>query len=426
MEGKKAHLNSNWQTFFLLVKGNIGPGCLALPYSFSMLGTHGSLYFLLIVAVLCIVNMWLLVECKRKVPGAKTYGELGLYAFGRKGEIVIEVFLTVSQLSICCVYFSFISNGIAPLLGLSNRLLTMLLMLPISLISQYRHMRELAPLSIIASVLLVCALSIIGFVCIQKLTLQNEPAEIPIFESSKIILFLVSTVYAFEGIGIILPIECSMQHPSHFTYILAVSMSIVTCIYIAFGEVVIMSFGYIEDAGITRYLVTVGSVPVALAAVISVLVSTAVLLSYPLQLYPALQVLEIYFDLAEEEEEEKEDHEVSHVSPFVPPVAHYDNCAQKYIHQFFNKMRNTLVFFNVLKKNAGSDDIYDSPEYKRRRKPTRVRICMYDYQIILQFCFVHILLTMYVCVLFIYTVCITFRYFRTRPASYWRILFLLK
>lgn len=190
MMDKKPILNSNWQTFFLLVKGNIGPGCLALPYSFSMLGISGSLRFLSIVAIFCIANMWLLVECKRKVPGAKTYGELGLYAFGRRGEVVIEVFLTVSQLSICCVYLAFISNGIAPLVGLSNSCVTVLLILPVGFISQYRHMRELAPLSIMASALLVCALSIIGFVCIKKLSLYGEPPNMPVFESSKIILFL--------------------------------------------------------------------------------------------------------------------------------------------------------------------------------------------------------------------------------------------
>jgi hypothetical protein len=155
-----------------------------------MLGTHGSLPFLLIVAFLCIGNMWLLVECKRKVPGVKTYGEVGLYALGRRGEVIIEVFLTLSQFSICCVYISFISNGIAPLLGLSGIAVIGLLLFPISYISLYRHMRDLAPLSIIASALLMCALLIIGFVCVEKLSHHGIPNNMPVFESSKVILFL--------------------------------------------------------------------------------------------------------------------------------------------------------------------------------------------------------------------------------------------
>ena len=365
----KTVLNSNWQTFFLLVKGNIGPGCLALPYSFSMLGATDSLRFLLVVAVLCITNMWLLVACKQKVPGVKTYGELGWYAFGRKGEVVIEVFLTVSQLSICCVYISFISNGIAPLVGVSNRAVIILLIAPMGIISQYRHMRELAPLSIVASVLLVCALCIIGFICVHNLGHNGQPDNMPMFDSSKVVLFLVSTVYAFEGIGIILPIEGAMQQPDQFVPILAVSMTLVTVIYILFGEIVIMSFGYIEDAGITRYLVTVGSVPTAVAGIVSVLVSTAVLLSYPLQLYPALQVIEIYFSLDSDEST------AQHLSQSPHNGGQGDSgCIQKYITPFFNKMYSTLVFFNILKEN--NDPlvvIYSSPEYKRKRKPTRVQ-----------------------------------------------------
>lgn len=359
--------NSNWQTFFLLVKGNIGPGCLALPYSFSMLGARGSFQFLLIVAFLCITNMWLLVACKRKVPGVKTYGELGLYAFGRKGEVLIEVFLSLSQVSICCVYISFIANGIAPLFGVSNRVIILFLIFPIGIISQYRHMRDLAPLSIVASALLVCALSIIGFVCIRNLDLHGQPQDMPEFDSSKIILFLVSTVYAFEGIGIILPIEGAMLHPNYFTSILAVAMAIVTMIYISFGELVISSFGYIEDAGITRYLVDVGSVPMTLSAIISALVSTAVLLSYPLQLYPALQVIEIYFNLDVDETND-------HLCPS-PQTSSSDEsskgCTQRYITPFCNKMYSTLVFFRIL-KDCKSVVIYESPEFKRKRKPTKV------------------------------------------------------
>ena len=361
--------NSNWKTFFLLVKGNIGPGCLALPFTFSMLGSRGSLPFLLLVAILCIGNMWLLVECKKKVPGAKTYGELGLCAFGRKGEVLIETFLTMSQLSICCVYFSFIANGIAPLIGFSSQFVIILLIVPIGLLSQYRHMRDLAPLSIIASVLLIFALTIIGFVCVHKLDTQGVPQIMPQFDSTKIVLFLVSAVYAFEGIGIILPIECAMEKPTHFPYILCVSMTIVTMIYIAFGEIVMLSFGPISDAGITKYLVTVGSVPSSLASVICVLVSTAVLLSYPLQLYPALQVLEIYFGLAFDENNLSNSFSNDN-SQSSESQRNEQSCTHKTWTSCSINMRKILSYLNIMKCSQTVD--YTSPEYKRKRKPMQV------------------------------------------------------
>jgi hypothetical protein len=101
---------SNWQTYILLVKGNIGPGCLALPFCFSMLGPYVSLSFVLFIGFFCVYNMWVLVKCKRKIPGIKTYGELASATLGRYGETIVEFFLALMQLSICCVYFSFIGR----------------------------------------------------------------------------------------------------------------------------------------------------------------------------------------------------------------------------------------------------------------------------------------------------------------------------
>ena len=99
---------STLQTYVLLVKGNIGPGCLALPFVFSMLGVVYSLPVLFVVGFFCVYNMWLVVECKKCFEDVKTYGELGLAAFGRSGEVLVEILLSMMQLSICCVYYTFL------------------------------------------------------------------------------------------------------------------------------------------------------------------------------------------------------------------------------------------------------------------------------------------------------------------------------
>jgi amino acid permease len=73
-----------------------------------MLGPYVSLGFVLFIGFFCVYNMWVLVRCKRKIPGVKTYGELASATLGHRGETMVEFFLALMQLSICCVYFSFI------------------------------------------------------------------------------------------------------------------------------------------------------------------------------------------------------------------------------------------------------------------------------------------------------------------------------
>ena len=107
---------NDFQTYILLVKGNIGPGCLALPYCFSMLGPFASFSLTLFIGFFCVYNMWILVKCKRTITGVKTYGELASATLGSWGEWIVEFFLALMQLSICCVYFSFIGLFISYLL----------------------------------------------------------------------------------------------------------------------------------------------------------------------------------------------------------------------------------------------------------------------------------------------------------------------
>ena len=70
----KSNQTTNLETYLHLVKGNVGTGCLALPYCFSLLGPSWSILGLSITGFVCVYNMWLIVDCKRRLPGAITYG----------------------------------------------------------------------------------------------------------------------------------------------------------------------------------------------------------------------------------------------------------------------------------------------------------------------------------------------------------------
>ena len=245
---------TNMQTILHLIKGNIGPGCLALPFCFSLLGPIYSLPTILLIAITCIYNMWLLVECKRRLHGPRTYGELALAVYGKNGQCFVESCLCFMQLSICCVYISFISNNILSIVCNSSnettsnnnnnsycsitqlRIIMCVLVIPIViLIINLRTIRSLTVLSFISFILVSIGMcTIIGF-CIT-IMLYNDNHSISNIHtnttntpsSNHFWLFISAGVYAFEGIGIILPIENAMQYPRAFTRCFTIAMIIVS------------------------------------------------------------------------------------------------------------------------------------------------------------------------------------------------------
>eukprot|EP00241_Pyramimonas_parkeae_P008020 CAMPEP_0114262862 /NCGR_PEP_ID=MMETSP0058-20121206/22090_1 /TAXON_ID=36894 /ORGANISM="Pyramimonas parkeae, CCMP726" /LENGTH=155 /DNA_ID=CAMNT_0001378879 /DNA_START=46 /DNA_END=510 /DNA_ORIENTATION=+ len=61
-----------WQAYIHVVKGNVGPGCLSMPYTFSEGGIIPSCLILIVFAPACIYCMNLLVAAKHKILATRT------------------------------------------------------------------------------------------------------------------------------------------------------------------------------------------------------------------------------------------------------------------------------------------------------------------------------------------------------------------
>merc|ERR1711973_498275 len=97
-------------------------------------------------------------------------------------------------------------------------------------------------------------------------------------------LFFGTAVYAFEGIGVVLPIENQMKNKSELrgpVGVLNTSMVIVTCLYIA-----VAFFGYLKYGEDVLGSITL-NLPVEqwLAQAIIIAFSLAIFFSYGLQFY---------------------------------------------------------------------------------------------------------------------------------------------
>lgn len=111
------------------------------------------------------------------------------------------------------------------------------LTVPLILLNWIRNLKHLAPVSIVSNVLQMSSIVVVFYYIFR----DGLPpvTERPAFGSwGGLPLFFGTTVFTFEGIALVLPLQKEMKKPRDFeglTGILNTGMVIVTCIYIAMG-----------------------------------------------------------------------------------------------------------------------------------------------------------------------------------------------
>ena len=101
-----------------MFKGSIGPGCLSLPFAVSTVGLWVAPGAMAVLMFCCVYNMFLMVKVKHELTArpatsfVQTYGDIGHVTFGPQGRRIVEIFVTLQQLGICTVYFSFASTNV--------------------------------------------------------------------------------------------------------------------------------------------------------------------------------------------------------------------------------------------------------------------------------------------------------------------------
>jgi proton-coupled amino acid transporter len=111
---------------------------------------------------------------------------------------------------------------------------------------------------------------------------------VQLFNPSAFTLTIGSAIFTFEGIGLILPIQSSMKKPEHFSGLLYVVMLLITIIFTSVGALCYATFG--EQTKIQ----VISNFPQdsALVNAVQFLYSLAVLAGEPVQLFPAVRIIE--------------------------------------------------------------------------------------------------------------------------------------
>ena len=300
-EAGKPVYASRKQTFMNVLKGNVGPGCLSLPFAFSQAGSLlGPLGFF-VLSSMAVYNMHLLLGCQsllqRHGIQAQTYGDVAVRSFGRLGRDVVDSVLVFTQLGICSVYFVFFVDSFPRSEGSYHLLHTwqlVLVALPIPLgLAGVGNVKDLAPFSALANCAISVSLAVVLALALARLSSgegavssaeglsASRPRGLP--------LFIGNAIFAMEGIGLVLPCANQAVDKAAFPRVLSSAMLTACCFYLLIGLLCFLSYGYIRDASITAEMEHRGHATSTTS--INLLLCGAVLLSHPLQLRPAAEVL---------------------------------------------------------------------------------------------------------------------------------------
>lgn len=277
------------RTVVTYVKGMIGTYILYLPHLFSVGGWVFSTVMLGVIAGLSHVNMLLLLRCRDR-SGRTSYGEVAYHAAGWVGRSAVDLSLFLTQTGYCITYFIYVTKNLGAALGLPKSALLIGQILIYVPLSWVRRLKYLGPGIFIAQCGLVVGLSLTLAYVFRTLSVQGIAwEEVQALNQRQWIMYVGAVVSTFEGIGLVLPIHEAMhaEQQAQLPTILSWCNVLICLFYILVGLAGYFTYGDDVPDFLTQVMPSNASGSVA-----QICYSIAVILSFPLQLFPAVRVLE--------------------------------------------------------------------------------------------------------------------------------------
>lgn len=285
--------NSPTNALLLLLKSFVGTGVLFLPRAYLNGGMLFSNLVLLFVAALSYYCFVLLVTTRLKVNGS--FGDMGGILYGKWMRTTILISIVISQIGFVAAYIVFTSENLQAFIrAVSNCktsisipyliLMQMVIFLPFSLL---RDIGKLGFTALIADAFILVGLAYLFYY--DVITLSSEGlSDIKMFNPKDWTLFIGTAIFTFEGIGLIIPIQESMRHPEKFPKVLLIVMVIITVLFTVMGAISYAAYGSKTETVVLLNLPQDDK----MVNGVQLLYSAAILLSTPLQIFPAIRIAE--------------------------------------------------------------------------------------------------------------------------------------
>ncbi|KAG6450758.1 hypothetical protein O3G_MSEX006744 [Manduca sexta] len=298
--------NTDIRSLANLLKSSLGTGILAIPLAFASSGWALGIVGTIITAFVCghCVHIFVMTSrgcCKVERKPLLSYSATCKAAFanGPKATrplattafLFAEFSLFFTYIGVCCIFTVLIADSIKQLFdryvtttNISVEYYCLFILVPLSLMVQIRHLKWLAPFSLLANILLIATFAIcLYYIFRDELNFSDKK---PVGDPARFPAYLSTVIFAMEGIGVVMPVENMMKNPKNFTKILTIAMATILILYSALGL-----FGYFRYGDVLRGSITL-NLPIddwpAICA--KSFIALSIFLTYPLHFFVVLDI----------------------------------------------------------------------------------------------------------------------------------------
>lgn len=321
----------------------MGAGVLGLPYTFKKTGWLLSSVTIAAIAVACYYCMMLLVWSRKRLEKdgdhhVDSFSDLGLLLYGKWGRFAVDFMLVLSQGAFCVAYLIFIGKNLAsvfinednaatptinkPFLTDSviakgvtdgNILQSMHAMkrflvetvaessgffsskegyiwvvFPLEVaLASIRSLTMLAPFSIFADFANGISMAVVMQQDVATI-IKKGISTVSANQGLSTLPFAIGVaIYAYEGVGLVLPLESSMKERKNFGRVLGLAMVCITLIYITFGLL-----GYFAFGDETLDIVTLNLGSSWKTTVVKLGLCVGLFFTFSVMMYPVHEVME--------------------------------------------------------------------------------------------------------------------------------------
>ncbi|XP_049864935.1 proton-coupled amino acid transporter-like protein pathetic [Pectinophora gossypiella] len=302
--------NSDIRSLANLVKASLGSGILAIPLAFSNSGWGVGIIGTIVIGFICTHCVHIFVDVSRDVcrlerkpllnyadtcQAAFANGPKRVRPFANAARIFAIFSLLFTYIGVCCIFTVLIADSLKQLLDryipdaiLPVEYYCLIFLVPLCVITQIRHLKWLAPFSLLANVLLISTFAICLYYIFGD-EIRYDDKRI-VGDAARFPAFLSTVIFAMEGIGVVMPVENAMKKPQHFLgcpSVLAIAMTLITVLYTILGL-----FGYFRYGDVLRGSITL-NLPMddwpAICA--KCFITLSIFFTYPLHFFVVIDIV---------------------------------------------------------------------------------------------------------------------------------------